>query len=257
MAEKLDQGALADQPPTTEDTDMGIYKITYSEKYRRATLHNHGCNFRCRGCTYKLKRNPRPAQFPTAQAIHDCLRELDLDAVHFMGGEPTTNAQLPNLLAFCKRELGVTTRLGHTNGSGLVLENLDGSNVSFKVFDDQLHREYTGHPAAPLLENFRRSYEAGLEMKASTVFNPDFGGLDQVEKVAAFVGGLDRRIPFHVLGYIPVPGASWRRPTREELDRAVAAARRYLDAVTCSHFTPEEAKDFQRRDDRFAVRQVL
>ena len=111
----------------------------------------------------------------------------------------------------------MTTRLGHTNGSGLVLENLDGSNVSFKVFDDQLHREYTGHPAAPLFENFRRSYEAGLEMKASTVFNPDFGGLDQVEKVAAFVGGLDRSIPFHVLGYIPVPDAPWRRPTDEEM----------------------------------------
>ena len=82
---------------------MAIYKITYSEKYRRATLHNYGCNFRCRGCTYKLKRNPRPKQFPTIEAIHDCLRGLDLDAVHFMGGEPTTNPQLPDLLAFCKR----------------------------------------------------------------------------------------------------------------------------------------------------------
>ena len=153
---------------------MAVYKITYAEKYKRATLHNYGCNFRCRGCTYKLKQNPRPTQFPTIEAIHDCLRGLDLDAVHFMGGEPTTNPQLPDLLAFCKRELGVTTRLGHTNGSGLVLENLDGSNVSFKVFDDQLHREYTGHPAAPLFENFRRSHEAGLEMRASTVFNPGF-----------------------------------------------------------------------------------
>jgi pyruvate formate lyase activating enzyme len=257
MAKELNQEALADQPPTTEDADMAIYKITYSEKYRRATLHNHGCNFRCRGCTYKLKRNPRPAQFPTAQAIHDCLRELDLDAVHFMGGEPTTNPQLPDLLAFCKQKLGVTTRLGHTNGSGLVLENLDGSNVSFKVFDDQLHREYTGHPAAPLFENFRRSYEAGLEMRASTVFNPDFGGLDQVEKVAAFVGALDRSIPFHVLGYIPVPDAPWRRPTDGEMEQAVGIARRYLDTVTFSHFTSEQAKDLEQRDDRFSVQQVL
>ena len=236
---------------------MAIFKITYSEKYRRATLHNWGCNFRCRGCTYKLKQNPRPKHFLDIEAIHDCLRGLDVDAVHFMGGEPTTNPQLPELLAFCKRELGVTTRLGHTNGSGLVLENLDGSNVSFKVFDDQLHREYTGHPAAPLFENFRRSYEAGLEMRASTVFNPDFGGLEQVEKVAAFVGGLDRSIPFHVLGYIPVPGAPWRRPTDEEMEEAVAIARRYLDTVTFSHFTSEQAKDLEQRDDRFAVRQVL
>ena len=140
----------------------------------------------------------------------------------------------PNMLAFCKRELGVTTRLGHTNGSGLVLENLDGSNVSFKAFDDELHREYTGRPVAPSFDNFRRSYEAGLEMKASTVFNPDFGGLEQVEKVAAFVGGLDRSIPFHVLGYIPVPDAPWRRPTDEEMEQAVGdrpALSRYGDVL--------------------------
>ena len=236
---------------------MAIFKITYSEKYRRATLHNWGCNFRCRGCTYKLKQTPRPKQFLAVEAIHACLRGLDVDAVHFMGGEPTTNPQLPELLAFCKRELGVMTRLGHTNGSGLVLENLDGSNVSFKAFDDPLHHEYTGHPAAPLFENFRRSYAAGLEMRASTVFNPDLGGLEQVQKVAAFVGRLDRGISFHVLGYIPVPGAPWRRPTEHEMEEAVAIARRYLDAVSFSHFTSEQAKDLEQRDDRFAVRQVL
>ncbi len=195
---------------------MPLYKITYSDRYRRATLHNWGCNFRCRSCTYKLKPNPRPEQFLAVEAIRGCLRRLDLDAVHFMGGEPTSNPQLPELLAFCKRELGVTTRLGHTNGSGLVLEDLDGSNVSFKAFDDGLHREYTGHSVLPSLDNFRRSYEAGLEMKASTVFNPDFGGLEQVEKVAAFVGGLDRSIPFHVLGYIPVPGAPGAGPRTEK-----------------------------------------
>ena len=219
---------------------MPFYKITYAERFRRATLHNWGCNFRCQGCTYRLKQNARPKEFLPIDAIHDCLRRLDLDAVHFMGGEPTTNPQLPEMLAFCKQSLGVTTRLGHTNGSGLVLENLDGSNVSFKAFDEGLHQEYTGRPVAPSLDNFRRSYEAGLEMKASTVFNPDFGGLEQVEKVAAFVGEVDRSIPFHVLGYIPVPDAPWRRPTEEEMEQAVGLAQRYLDTVTFSHFTSEQ-----------------
>ena len=179
-----------------------VYHITraaqvtlYRQDYAECALAL-GCNFRCQGCTYKLKQNPRPERYLAVDAIHDCLRGLDLVAVHFMGGEPTTNPQLPDMLAFCKRELGVTTRLGHTNGSGLVLEYLDGSNVSFKAFDDDLHREYTGCSVAPSLDNFRRSYEAGLQMKASTVFNPDFGGLEQVEKVAAFVGKLNRSIPF-------------------------------------------------------------
>ncbi len=236
---------------------MAIYKVTYSERYRRVTLHNYGCNFRCRGCTYKLKKNPRPQRFPCVEEIQGCLKRIAPDAVHFMGGEPTTNAQLPELLAFCKQELGLTTRLGHSNGSGLVTENLDGSNVSFKAFDDDLHLEYTGYPAAPLLENFRRSYEAGIEMRASTVFIPDFGGLDQVEKVAAFVGSVDRTIPFHILGYIPVPGAIWRRPTDEEMEEAVRVGEYYLDRVTFSHFTSEQAKDLTQRDERFAVMQVL
>lgn len=236
---------------------MAIYKITYAERYRRATLHNYGCNFRCRGCTYKLKGNPRPDRFLPIAEIHECLRRLQPDAVHFMGGEPTTNPQLPELLAFCRQELGVTTRLGHTNGSGLVTENLDGTNVSFKAFDEDVHLAYTGRSVAPNIENFRRSYEAGLEMRASTVFIPDLGGLEQVEKVAAFVASVDRAIPFHILGYIPVPAAPWRRPTDDELEQAVAAARRYLKCVTFSHFTSEQAKDLTQRDDRFAVQRVL
>ncbi|MCE5268136.1 MAG: radical SAM protein [Planctomycetaceae bacterium] len=236
---------------------MPFHTITYSDQYRRATVHNWGCNFRCRGCTYKLKQNPRPERFLSVDAIRDCLRTLDLDAVHFMGGEPTTNPQLPELLAFCKRGLGVITRLGHTNGSGLITEDLDAANVSFKAVDDYLHREYTGCSVLPSLDNFCRVYDAGLAMKASTVFIPDFGGLEQVRKVAAFVGGIDRGIPFHVLGYIPVPDAPWRRPTDDEMARAVATARQYVGTVTFSHFTTEQAKDLSQRDERFAVRQVL
>lgn len=235
---------------------MAIYKITFSEKYRRATVHNYGCNFRCRGCTYKLKGDPRPERFLPIEEIHECLRQLVPEAVHFMGGEPTTNPQLPELLAFCKQELGVTTRLGHTNGSGLVTKDLDGTNVSFKAFDEDVHRAYTGRSVAPNIENFRRSHEAGLEMRASTVFIPDLGGVEQVEKVAAFVAGVDRTIPFHILGYIPVPGAPWRRPTDDEMDEAVAAASRCLERVTFSHFTSEQAKDLTQRDERFIVERV-
>lgn len=236
---------------------MAIHKITYSRKYRRATLHNYGCNYRCRGCTYKLKDHGRPERFPSCDQIQECLRRLDVEAVHFMGGEPTTNPRLPELLAFCKRELGVTTRLGHTNGSGLVTEHLDGANVSFKAFDEELHVAYTGRSVAPNIENFRRSHAAGLEMRASTVFIPDFGGWEQVEKIAAFVAGVDPAIPFHILGYIPVPGAPWRRPTDEEMDEVVRIARAHLGHVTFSHFTSEQARDLTQRDERFAVERVL
>jgi pyruvate formate lyase activating enzyme len=189
--------------------------------------------------------------------IQESLRGLEVECVHFMGGEPTTNPQLPELLAFCKQELGVTTRLGHTNGSRLPMENLDGANVSFKAFDDDLHRDYTGQPRQPVYDNFRRAFEAGLEMKASTVLIPDYIGYDQVEKVCEFLASLDAAIPFHLMGYIPVPGTPWRRPTAAEMGEAVALARQYLTTVGFSHLTPEEVLHPAARDDRFVTRQIL
>ncbi len=185
------------------------------------------------------------------------MRTLDLAAVHFMGGEPTTNPELPALLAFCKHELGVTTRLGHSNGSGLVLQDLDGSYVSFKAFDEELHRDYTGYPAAPIYENFTRPHAAGIQMHASTVFIPDFGGIADYTRIVRFVADLDRTIPFYIMGYFPVPGAPWRRPTVEEMAHAVDIAREHLDNVDFSHLTSEEAMALEQRDDRFAVRRVL
>jgi pyruvate formate lyase activating enzyme len=236
---------------------VAIYKITYSDKYRRATLHNQGCNFRCKGCSYKLKEPIFPERYPSTEEIEERLRGLDAAAVHFMGGEPTTNPELPDLLAFCKRELAATTRLGHTNGSGLVIDNLDGSNVSFKAFDDDLHRDYTGRPAAPVYDNFRRAYEAGIDLKASAVLIPGYCDVDQIQQIVGFIAGLDRRIPFHLMGYIPVPGTPWRRPTDEEMERAVGIAREHLDTVTFSHLTAEQYVTGKRTDDLFVVRQVL
>ena len=45
---------------------MPFYKVTYSDKYKRATIHNYGCNFRCRGCSYKLLKRPKPERFLSA-----------------------------------------------------------------------------------------------------------------------------------------------------------------------------------------------
>ena len=236
---------------------MPFYKVTYSDKYRRATVHNYGCNMRCEGWSYQLLRRPKPERFLSVSEIEQTLAQLQPQFVHFMGGEPTTCPDLPELLRFCKQELGVTTRLGHTNGTRLPLDDLDGANVSFKAFDDDLCLSYTGRPARPILDNFARAFDAGLELKGSIVFIPERIGIDQVERVAQFIAGLDPGIPFHLMGYIPVPGKPWRRPTESEMQQALAAARAHLHTVTFSHLTPEEVLTTASRDDRFDTRRVL
>ncbi len=96
-----------------------------------------------------------------------------------------------------------------------------------------------------------------MALRANVVFVPDLMDLDQVEAIAAWLAELSPDLPFHIMGYIPVPGQPYRRPTTEEMAEAVALGERHLNQVGASHLSPEEALDLQSRDDRFAVRQVL
>ncbi|MBW1972075.1 MAG: radical SAM protein [Deltaproteobacteria bacterium] len=236
---------------------MAIFKITYSEKYRRATLYNFGCNFHCRGCLYKLKKRKKPNKFLSIEEIKSALKSLPIERVHFIGGEPTINPQLSYLLQFCKEELNLYTALGHTNGSFIPTTNLDSANVGFKAFDENLYLDYTGYSGKKVFEQFRLGFEHGLEMKANVIFIPGYIDEYQIEKIAIFLSKLDSGILFHIEGYIPVPGIDFRRPTKEEMKKAVEIAQQYLTRVTFSHLTPEEIINPGLRDDRFMVRQIL
>ena len=116
---------------------MPFYKVTYSEQYRRATVHNRGCNFRCLGCAYKIRDIAPVDNWPELGEVKAAVAALDVDRVHFMGGEPTTCEDLPEMLRYCKHELGLRTFLGHTNGSRVPTLDLDGANISFKAFSPE------------------------------------------------------------------------------------------------------------------------
>lgn len=244
---------------------MPFHSITHNAKYRFATLHNYGCMFRCGVCSYKLHSGPegrpgyawpRPDSYLSTERVKDELRKLDIATLYFMGGEPSMARDLQELVNFGKQELGVRTFLGHCNGWKLDFTNLDGANVGLKAWDPEVHLAYTGRDKGLVFGNFERAFRAGLDLKANVVFIPGFVDLDQVEAVAEWLGSLSRRIPFHIMGYIPVPGQSHRRPTVEEMEQAVAVCQRHLDQVGKSHLSSEQALNHAVRDDRFAVQRV-
>lgn len=235
---------------------MPYRKVTYSEENSRVSIYNWGCNFACRGCSYKLLQ-PEPEPPLAVEDIEAVLLEFRPRLVTFLGGEPTTNPDLPRLLDFAKNVVGAETWLGHTNGSRLPLDNLDGANVSFKAWRPDTHLYYTGQPAEIVYNNFTAAFEAGLKLKASTVLIPGLVDTDQVEAMAVFLAGLSDEIPFHVAAYVPVPGAPWAAPTPEQMLEAVAAARRHLGTVTFSYLTPRELKAWQQRSPKWASVRVL
>jgi pyruvate formate lyase activating enzyme len=245
---------------------MPFWKVTYNEKRRFATVHNYGCTFRCRVCSYKLRSGaegqpglayPRPERFLSAPEIKDVLRSVSIDTLYFMGGEPTTATDLPEILAFGKNDLRVRTCLGHTNGSRLPLPNLDAANVGLKAWREDTHLAYTGREKKPIFDNVAAAFRVGTEIRANVVYIPGLVDLDQIESIARWLSELSPEIPFHVCGYIPVPGQTYVRPTVEQMQEAVAVCRRHLRDVDSSHLTPEEALDLTARDERFATTRLV
>jgi len=245
---------------------MAFYKVTYNEQHNFATVHNYGCTFRCPTCSYKLRSGPtgmpglaypKPDRYLKTADIKEALRQLPIKNLYFMGGEPTVANELPEMLRFAKEELGVRTKLGHTNGSGIPLPNLDGANVGLKAWDEDLHRTLTGQDRNRIFANVAAAHKGGMDLKVNVVYVPELVDLDQVERIAAWLATVDRGIPFHIMGYIPVPGQPFPQPTAEQMMAAEAVSRKYLRHVASSRLTPNRALNLADRDDRFAVTRLL
>ena len=172
-----------------------------------------------------------------------------------MGGEPTVAGSLPDILRFAKKELNARTVLGHTNGNDLELDHLDAANVGLKAWDENVHKFITGIEKTKIYGNFTRAAERGTELSANLIYIPGLVDTDQIEAVAEFLSAF-KNVGFHIMGYIPVPGQPYRRPTAEEMRSAKRLAEKYLSDVKYSHLSPEQVLSLERNDDRFDVRVI-
>jgi len=240
---------------------MAFYSVSYNEKHDFATVYNYGCTFKCPICSYKLRSGPngrpglaypRPESFLTPEEIEDALLSVMPSRVNFMGGEPTVSKDLPRILKFSKEVLGAETSLGHTNGCCLSLENLDSANVGLKAWYEDVHLRITGLNKEKIYGEVEAAVKRGVDISANIIYIPDCVDIDQIELTAEFLNsiGVDK---FHIMGYIPVPGQNYRRPTVEEMEEARAVAEKHIPGTLYSRLSPEKVLSLDRDDDRFDV----
>lgn len=236
---------------------MAIHKITYSDMFKRANIYNYGCNFNCAWCSYKLKDNGKPTKFLSVDRIKKVLRGLDIERVHFVGGEPTTCSDLAEIADFARNELGAFTKIGHATGYYPPPANIDAMSVSIKTLSDDVHVKYTGVSNASVLKNFADTYERGIKIDASSVLTPGLIDADEIENIARFIAAIDPDIPYHVTGYVPVPNAPWRKPTLDEMRTAVKNAKKYLTHVTFSCLSVQDFFNLSTTDIRYKSVRVV
>jgi len=211
-----------------------FYKITYSEALKRLNIYNWGCNFNCKICTYKIK-SPYNGEAPIEisqikSLIKTIYEEQKIKIVNFLGGEPTTNPHLHELVDFANM-LGLKVQIGHTNGTRLI-SGVDSMTISLKAITPDLHIDYTGVSNQRILENIRTAYKKGIKLNINTVFIPGYVDFIEIRKIAKFIGTISPLIPLHIIGYIPVPELPFRAPHKNELIEAVRIAKILLPKVT-------------------------
>jgi len=231
---------------------MNIYHITYSPEPKAVYLHFWGCNLSCRACLCHKKiydchleetkeaifqpnqmAELAPTAFLDIEQVQNIMRNLEVRQVYFMGQEPATDPELPKLAKSLHTEFA-TYNVLLTNGfSILPVKYFDEIVFSIKAYTDSLHREYTGKPNTEALANFISLYEAGAKLRAESVFIPEYIEHKEIEKIAWFIGQVDKDIPYRIDAYLPVDDNPWRRPTGEEMKAAVSAAKRHLNNVSC------------------------
>ena len=231
-----------------------IHKLTYSDKFRSFYIYNHGCNINCPSCSYRLKKtkeNEKIDSYLSVDEIKQTLRKLDIDKVHFIGGEPTTYTSLGEIADFVKNELGLYTKIGHSNGFNVPPDNIDAMSISIKTHSAKLHVEYAGVSNACVLENFAETYRRGVKVDASTVFVPQIIECGEIEKVAKFVAEIDPNIPYHIVGYVPVPNSPWRKAMPQEVKEAEKVAQKYLTNVSSSCLSVDDFFNLYTKDVRY------
>jgi len=168
-------------------------------------------------------------------AIFSTLADRPVKKVFFFGDAPSLDPALAPIAAELKTRYH-TENVLLTNG--LIMppyQFFDDIQLSIKAVSPKLHRDFTGVDGAPALENFRQLAALGINLRAESIVIPQYIDTPEIERVAAFIADVSPDIPYRLDAYIPVPDAPWRRPTAQEMEIAVNAARQYLKNVTTLH----------------------
>lgn len=231
---------------------MHVYHITHSPQVGVVHLHFWGCNLRCRACLLKKemydchlaetrstifnltkKTSRTPERFLNMEEVMHILDKLNVKKVIFMGAEPATDSELPQLAGNLHKNFGSYNVL-LTNGFLFAdLNNIDEVVFSIKAYTSELHRHYTGKTNKKALENFIKYYQLGVKLRAESILIPEYIDCPEIERISTFIAHVDKSIPYRIDAYIPIGANSWRRPVPEEMEKAVSIAQGHLDNVSC------------------------
>ena len=202
----------------------------------RTTVFFKGCPLRCEWCHNPecISPNPQTLLYPDKcigcgrcsegcyagarvlcgkeMTSDELLAEIMLDkayygsegGVTFSGGEPLLQKEfLLEIIGKCRAE-GINTAIETSLFiyDEEVFSSLDLVMADLKIWDDTLHKDYTGVSSETIKENFRRLDRLGIPIIARTPVIPEID--QEIAKISEFLRGLKNVIKYELLPYHPL-----------------------------------------------------
>ncbi|AKG54160.1 radical SAM domain protein [Dehalogenimonas sp. WBC-2] len=184
-----------------------------------------------------------PEKFLFLEEVMEILEPFKLKQVILEGQEAGLDPAYPAVTVALHRRFGCNNVL-LTNGYHMPdLTHTDKVEFGIKALTDSINIDYTGKSNKAVLENLVKTYQMGKKIIVESVLIPEYMDIDEIERIAKFVAGIDRNIPFMILPYFKSGDNPWRRPTPSDMEQAAEAARHHL--TTVYHFSGEEKLEWE------------
>ena len=82
---------------------------------------------------------------------------------------------------------------------------IDAVNIDLKSFNEKTYEKYCGAKLSVVLDNIKRFHEAGIHIEITTLVIPGVNDSEtELRKIAEFLAGIDKNIPWHISRFFPM-----------------------------------------------------
>lgn len=181
-----------------------------SKSYSIATV---GCNFHCLHCQNWTISQVQEDQIVGETMSPEKVVKNALDShclsISYTYTEPTIFYETAYDIAVLAHENGlknVFVTNGYISPEPLkyIAPHLDAANIDLKAMSEDFYRKVCGAKLHHVLERIKQYYELGIWIEITTLIIPGYNDSNaELEKIAEFIAGIDKGIPWHVTAFYP------------------------------------------------------
>jgi pyruvate formate lyase activating enzyme len=209
-------------------------------KTKTYSIGTVGCNFQCDFCQNHDISQLRKimGKETTPEQIVERAIKTGCKSISYTYNEPTIFAEFVKDTAVLAREKGLKNILvtnGYMTRECLEFfgDYIDAMNIDLKSFNEKFYNKLCKAKSKPVLDTIKLAHEKGIHIELTTLIVPgENDSPKEFEKIAKFISGIDKNIPWHISRFFPMYNMKDKEMTSlESLKKAYEVGKKYLNYI--------------------------